>query len=99
MYGKKHLKLHQHQNVYFKNKLCMLTLNIQSNIDMLMLSSPLVFSVVHVAQSLVFCVMFCRSLLVLFLLVIASSVLLRCMASDYPFGIFKLFFERASDFT
>jgi hypothetical protein len=39
---------------------------------------------------MVFCVMFCSSLLVLFLLAIALSVL-RITASDYPFGIFKLF--------
>ena len=36
---------------------------------------------VHVAQSLVCCVMFCRSLFVLFLLAIVS-VLLRFKASD-----------------
>ena len=40
-------------------------------------------------RSLVFCKMFCRSLLVL--LCIVLSVLLRFTASDYPFGIFKLF--------
>jgi hypothetical protein len=33
---------------------------------------------------------------VLFLLAIALSVLLRYMDSDYPFGIFKLFFCRVS---
>ena len=38
----------------------------------------------------IFCVMFCRSLFVLFLLAIALSVFLRFTASDYPFGIFKL---------
>ena len=48
-------------------------------------SSP-VFSV---ARSSVFFVMFCRSLFALFLLVIVLSVLLF-VASDYPFGIFKL---------
>ena len=42
-----------------------------------------------VAQSLVFCVVFYRPLFVL--LAIVLSVLLRIMASDYPFGIFKLF--------
>ena len=51
-------------------------------------SSP-VFSGVRVAQSLVFCVMFCRSLFVcsfvLFLLVIVLFVLLRSTASDYFF--------------
>ena len=40
-------------------------------------------------RSLVFCKMFCRSLFVL--LCIVLSVLLRFTASDYPFGIFKLF--------
>ena len=55
------------------------------------LSSFLVFSGVCVARSLVFCVVFCRSLFVLFLLAISLSVLLRFMASDYPLGIFKVF--------
>jgi len=37
---------------------------------------------------------FCRSLFVLlsfFGVAIVLSILLRCMASDYPVGIFKLF--------
>jgi hypothetical protein len=38
--------------------------------------------------------MFCKSLFVLFLLAIVFSVLLQFMASDYPFGIFKLFFHK-----
>jgi hypothetical protein len=42
---------------------------------------------VRVAQSLVFCVMFGRSLLVL--LAIVLSVLLPFSTSDYPFGIFN----------
>ena len=42
----------------------------------------LVFSGVHVDRSLVFCVMFCRSLFVLFLSAIVLSVLLRFMATD-----------------
>ena len=37
---------------------------------------------------LVLCVVFCRSLFVLFLLVILFSVYLRFTASDYPFDIF-----------
>jgi hypothetical protein len=39
--------------------------------------------------------MFCRSLcfFVLFLSAIVLSVLLRYTDSDYPFGIFKLFFN------
>ena len=44
---------------------------------------------VRVTQSLIFCALFCRSLFVL--LAITLSVLLF-MASDYPVGIFKLFF-------
>ena len=55
------------------------------------LSSPPVFIGNCVARSLVFCVMFCRSLFVLFPLAIVLPVLLRFTASDYPFGIFKLF--------
>ena len=42
-------------------------------------------------RSLVFCVMFCRSLFVLFLLAIALSVL-QFTVSGYLFGIFKLLF-------
>ena len=55
------------------------------------LSSLSIFSRVHISQSLVFCVVFCRSLFVLFLLGIVLSVLLQITASDYPFGIFELF--------
>jgi hypothetical protein len=43
---------------------------------------------VTVARSLVFCVVFCRSLFVLFHLVIVLSVLLRFIYFDYPFVIF-----------
>jgi hypothetical protein len=54
-----------------------------------------IFSVVHVAQTSAHCVVFCKSFsfcfLVLFLLAIVFSVLLRFTASDYPFGIFKIF--------
>jgi hypothetical protein len=56
------------------------------------LSSPSVFSEVHVTQSLVLCVCFvdrCLSLCT-FLLAIVLSVL-RYTDSDYPFGVFKLF--------
>jgi hypothetical protein len=49
------------------------------------------FSGIPVARSLVFWVVFYRSLLVPFLLAIVLSVLLQFMAPDYPFGIFKLF--------
>jgi hypothetical protein len=44
-------------------------------------SSP-VFSGVRVARSLVFCVVFCSSLVVLFHLVIVLSVLIRFTPSD-----------------
>jgi len=53
--------------------------------------STTVFSVVRVAQSVVFCVMFCRSFFVL--LAIVLSVLLRFTTSDYPFGTFNHFFS------
>ena len=53
------------------------------------LSSPSVFSRVRVSRLLVLCVLFCRSVFVLFLLSIVLSVLLRLTASDYPFGIFE----------
>ena len=55
------------------------------------MSSTPVFSGIHVAQSLVFYVMFCRSPFVIFLLTIVLSVILLFMASDYPFDIFKIF--------
>ena len=48
------------------------------------------FSGVRVARSLVFCIMLCRSLFVLFHLATALSVL-RFTTSDYSSGIFKLF--------
>jgi hypothetical protein len=48
------------------------------------LSSLPVFSGIRVAQSLVLCVVFCRTLFVLFLLTISLSVL-WCTTSDYPF--------------
>jgi len=46
------------------------------------------FSGVRVTRSLVSCVLFCRSLFVLFYLAIVLS------NSDYPFGIFKLFLSQ-----
>ena len=49
------------------------------------------FSVVRIARSLVFCVKFCRSLSVLFLLTIVFDVIPRLTAFDYSFAIFKLF--------
>ena len=52
------------------------------------LGFTLVFIGFHVSRSLDFCVVFCKSLFVL--LVIMFSVLLRFTASDYPCSIFKL---------
>ena len=47
------------------------------------------YSGFRVARSLVFCVVFCKSLFVLFLVAIVLSVLLT--ASDYIFCVFELF--------
>ena len=57
------------------------------------LNPSLVFSEVRVVRSLVFYVVFCKSLFVLFflLLVIVLSVFLRFTVSDCTFGIFKPF--------
>jgi len=52
-----------------------------------------VFSGVRTVQSLVYYVVFCRLLFVLFLLAIVWSVLLRFTASDYLFGILDLRFS------
>ena len=52
------------------------------------MSLTTVFTEVCVAQSLVFCVAFCKSLFVLFLLAILLSVL-RYTASDYTFNHFS----------
>jgi hypothetical protein len=46
---------------------------------------------VHVAQSLVFCVVYCRSLNIFFLLAIVLSVLLRFTDSDSPFIYLQTF--------
>jgi len=54
------------------------------------LISPHIFCEVRVAQSLVFCVVFCRLLFVLFLLMITLSVHLLFTTTGYPIGIFKL---------
>jgi hypothetical protein len=56
------------------------------------LGSSSVFIGVGVVRSLVFYVMFCSSLFVLFRLTIVLSVLLPFTASDYNFGFFKLYF-------
>ena len=60
------------------------------------MSSTRVFCEVRVTQSLIYCVVFCRSLFVslsVFILTIVLSVL-RFTADDYPCGIFRLFFNR-----
>ena len=60
------------------------------------MSSPTVFSGVHVALSLVFCVLLCILLFVFFsffFLTIVLSVHLRLPGSDYPFDIFNKFFK------
>ena len=54
------------------------------------MSSPWILSGVRFARSLVFCVMLCRSLFVLFHLALALFVLIRLMDCDYPFCISKL---------
>jgi hypothetical protein len=46
---------------------------------------------IRVAQSFVFSAMFCKSLF------FYLSVILRFMASNYPYGIFKLFSHRPGD--
>ena len=51
------------------------------------LSSSPVFSGVRIARSIVLCIMLCRSL---FVFLSFGHCVLRIMASDYPFGIFKL---------
>ena len=56
------------------------------------MSSTTIFTEVCVVQSLVFCVAFCKSLFVLFLLAILLSVL-RYTTSDYTYGIIKIFFH------
>ena len=57
------------------------------------LSSAPVYSGVRIARSFVFFVVFCRSLLVLFLLTIVFSIL-RCKASDYPLISSNFSFKR-----
>ena len=58
-------------------------------------SSSLAFSEVRVTRSLLLCVMFWRSLFVLFLLATVLCVLIRYTDADYLFGIFdKLFLAR-----
>ena len=54
------------------------------------LSLYLVFSGVGVARSLVFCVVFCKSLFALFSFGHCDVCPSRFKDSDYPFAIFKL---------
>ena len=60
------------------------------------MNSSRVFSGVRAARSLVFCVMYCKRLFVLFLLVIVLSLLLRFTDSEYPLvsSYYFLFFFR-----
>ena len=60
------------------------------------LHSPSVISGVRVARSLVLCVIFCRSLFVLFHWPIALYVLLPFTASNFPFGILHILFYKLS---
>ena len=55
------------------------------------------FSRVRVARFVIFCVMFCRLLFVLFLLATVLSVRLRLMASDCTFVNFEHFRFSLSD--
>jgi len=56
------------------------------------LSSPPIFSVVRVARSLVFRVMFCRALFVFWGVGWGALYFLRFITPDYPFAIIKLLF-------
>ena len=49
------------------------------------------FSVVRVARSVVFCVVFCRSCIAVFILVIVFYVLLRFTAFEYPLWYLQTF--------
>ena len=55
------------------------------------MSLPSISSRARFARSLVFCVVFYRSLFVLIWLVFALSPLIRLMDCDYPFCFFNLF--------
>jgi len=46
---------------------------------------------------IIFCIMLCRSLFVLFRLAVDLSVLLRFTASDYTFGVFKILLLKNSN--
>jgi len=80
---------------YYSKAVCILCRSLHNNVETLPehLSSSPVFSALRVAQSLVFCVVFCRSMIVLSIFAIVLSVILRFTASDYPFGIFNLLYR------
>ena len=54
-----------------------------------LIRSSAVFRVIRVARSSVFCVVFCRSLLVIVLFAIVLYDLLRFTASGFLFGVFN----------
>ena len=56
------------------------------------MGSPTVLSAVRFGRSLVFCVVFLRSFVCPFILLLATvlSILIQFTDYDYPFGIFKL---------
>jgi len=60
------------------------------------MSSPPVFSGVRVTLSLVLCVCFVDRYLSFCTFSFGNCVLRRYTDSDYPFGIFKLFFKAAN---
>ena len=66
-------------------------------VDVLIFSSMWTHEIISppefVLLDLVFCVMFCRSFFVLFLLDIVLYVLLLFTASGYPYGFLKLFWS------
>ena len=81
-----------HQLVISRRTMSILPLDKQCSSSFLI--SPTVFSGVSVTRSLVFSVVFCRSLLILlsfFIFTIVVSVLLRPTVFDYPFDAFNLY--------
>jgi hypothetical protein len=55
------------------------------------LSSPSICRRVHVSWPLVFCIMFCRPLIIILSFFFAIVLSVRVMPSDYHFGILNLF--------
>jgi hypothetical protein len=75
-----------HHNIHITWCCCLLTVALWVSL--------VVFSGVHVAQPVVFCVMFCEPLFFLLSLFFCPLYcLFQFMASDYPFDIFKLFWK------